>query len=49
MDTVKVMQIIETTIKRRGTGETGSPIRIITQYWTMEGVLIFEIDPIAER
>lgn len=45
MDTVKVMQVIETTIARRGEGIKDSPVRIVTQYWTMEGKMIFEIDP----
>lgn len=44
MDTVKVIEVIETTLSRRGRGEPGSPIRIITQYWTMKGELIFEKD-----
>ena len=45
MDTVKVMQVIETTLLRRGVGIQTDPIRIITQYWTMDGQLIVEIDP----
>jgi hypothetical protein len=47
MDTVKVMQVIETQLVRHGDGTKRSPIRIITQYWDMEGKLIFEIDPCA--
>lgn len=46
MDTVKIMQVMETTILRRGSGKSKEdPVRIITQYWDMEGNLIFEIDP----
>jgi hypothetical protein len=47
MDTVKVMQVIETTLLREGRGTKDSPIRIITQYWTMDGKLLFAIDPCA--
>jgi hypothetical protein len=42
---VEVMQVIRTRLLRRGTGKEPSPIRIIEQYWTMEGDLIFEVDP----
>lgn len=44
MDTVRVMQVIETTLLRRGKGVPDDPIRIITQYWSMDGQLIVEID-----
>lgn len=45
MDKVEVMQVIKTTLKRRGEGTKGNPVRIITQYWTMDGELIVEVDP----
>ena len=46
MDEVEVLQVIRTTLLRRGSGDSNqSPIRIITQYWTMDGQLLFEIDP----
>lgn len=43
---VEVLQVIRTNILRRGNGQD-DPIRIIEQYWTMNGELIFEIDPLA--
>lgn len=47
METVRVLQVIETKLLRRGSGRTAAdPIRIVTQYWTMEGELIFELDPV---
>lgn len=47
MDTVKVVELIETTLTRRGRGVApDSPIRIITQYWDENG-LVTEIDPAA--
>lgn len=46
MDTCRVIQVVETTILRRGTGAVGDPIRVITQYWGMDGKLLCEIDPI---
>ena len=48
MDTVKVIEVVETTLTRRGDGVEGSPIRIITQYWDREGNLLAERDPSPE-
>ncbi len=46
MDTLKQLTLIETTIARRGEGiNNSSPIRVITQYWTPKGDLVFERDP----
>lgn len=45
MDTVKQIQVIETTLKRSGDG-VKTPIRRVTQYWSMEGDLLAEVDPI---
>jgi hypothetical protein len=45
MDTVKIIQMIETTLSRKGNGIENDPIRVITQYWDMAGNLLFEIDP----
>lgn len=42
---VKVMQVIRTTNLRRGDGKT-TPIRCITQYWSLDGELLAEVDPL---
>ena len=47
MDQAQVMQVIKTTLTRRGNGQD-DPIRIITQYWTLEGELLAEVDPITK-
>lgn len=48
-DCARVIQVIETTIERRGAGDHNrSPIRIITQYWSLDGKLLAEVDPCAE-
>jgi hypothetical protein len=45
-DCARVIPVIETTIARRGDGTSeSSPIRIITQYWSFDGELLWEIDP----
>ena len=49
VDTAEVIQVIRTTLTRRGDGTTESPIRVITQYWTLEGKLLVEVDPVAEN
>ena len=41
----QMINVIRTTLLRRGKGVEGDPIRIITQYWTLEGELLFEHDP----
>lgn len=46
MDKARVIEVIETTLLRRWTGkDQDSPIRIITQYWSLEGELLAEVDP----
>jgi len=44
MDTAKVIQVIETTLTRRGNGKD-TPIRIVTEYWSLDGRLLVESDP----
>lgn len=48
MDTCKVIQVIETTLTRRGNG-VDEPIRVITQYWSLDGKLLAEVDPVADK
>ena len=44
MDTAEVIQVIRTDILRRGDGKF-TPIRVITQYWSLDGKLLAEVDP----
>lgn len=45
-DYARVIQVIETTLERRGTGkDESSPLRMITQYWSFDGELLAEVDP----
>lgn len=46
---IKCEEVIITDKERRGTGETGSPIRKITQVYSKDGELIAEHDPYKER
>lgn len=48
MDECKIIEVIKSTLLRRGKGTEESPVRIITQYWTKEGELLFEKDPFEE-
>jgi len=41
---VQIIQLIKTTLKRAGEGIENDPIRIIVQYWNMQGKLLFEVD-----
>lgn len=48
MGKAEVIQVIRTSLLRRGDGTKNSPIRIITQYWDFEGNLLWENDPHPE-
>jgi hypothetical protein len=41
----RVIPVIETTLLRRGRGTVGDPIRRVTQYWSLDGKLLAEVDP----
>jgi hypothetical protein len=45
---VMVMQIIKTTLLRRGEGTQADPIRSVTQFWNMQGELLAEHDPVGK-
>jgi hypothetical protein len=46
MDSAELIQVIRTTLTRRGDGKT-DPIRVITQYWSVDGELLAEVDPVG--
>lgn len=45
MDEAKAIQVIETTLTRRGAGFRDDPVRVVTQYWSLDGILLAEKDP----
>lgn len=45
METAKVIPVIKTT-STRGDGTSANPSRVITQYWSLAGEMLFEKDPI---
>lgn len=46
LDHARVIQVIVTTLTRRGEGKSlADPMRVITQYWSMDGELLAEVDP----
>lgn len=48
MSNCKVIQVISTSLLRRGKGVENSVLRCIQQYYSLEGELLFEIDPAPE-
>lgn len=44
-NSAKVISVIKTT-STRGKGTSADPGRIVTQYWTFDGKLLFELDPL---
>jgi len=47
-DSAKVIQVIETK-SMRGTGMVDEPVRVVTQYWSFDGTLLAENDPVKEE
>jgi len=45
-DSAKVIEVIETKAMK-GTGVQTDPVRIVTQYWSLDGKLLAECDPSA--
>lgn len=43
----KVIQVIETKAKR-GLGTEKDPVRVVTKYWDLDGMLLAEHDPEAD-
>lgn len=49
MNEAKVIQVIETVTSRgHGTSEEDC-VRPVRQYWTLDGALLAEVDPVEER
>jgi len=44
-DTAVLQEVIITTNQRRGEGVVNDPVRVVTQVWTTDGMLIAENDP----
>jgi len=40
----RVIQVIETQLEKRGQGVAGDPVRRVRQYWTLDGLLLAEVD-----
>ena len=50
MADLEVIQVIHTFSTRRGNGhDESSPIRVIEQYWGMDGKLLFEINSMHDQ
>jgi hypothetical protein len=45
----EVVRVIRTTIDLRGDGSVVAPFRRITQFWSFEGELLAESDPMPGR
>lgn len=49
-DSARVITVVETTMTRRGCGNAEyNPIRIVTQYWSLDGKLLAESDPFRRK
>lgn len=46
MADVEVIQVVRTYLLGRGEGIPGSPFRRIEQYWSLDGRLLAENDPL---
>lgn len=45
MPELEVIQVIHTKLKREGLGTPDDPMTVIEQFWSMDGELLWEIDP----
>jgi len=44
-DCARVIQVVQTTLLRRGEGKSeGDPVRVIEQFWSLDGELLAEND-----
>ena len=44
------IEVIETTLSTKGKGDDkDDPIRVIRQYWSLDGELLAELDPLYEK
>lgn len=41
----KITPVIETTLTRAGDGTGRNPIRVVTEYWSLDGKLLASVDP----
>lgn len=48
MKDLEILPVIRTNLLRRGDETPNNPTRTITQYWDMNGNLLWEVDPINE-
>ena len=46
MQEIKVIQVIKAVVSR-GAGTEADPARWVVQYWSLEGKLLWEDDPVA--
>ncbi len=49
MADLEVIRVIKTTLLTRGKGIQGDPLRRVTQYWAMDGTLLWEVDPVIDH
>lgn len=45
----KLIKVLVTTLTLKGNGKKDDPYRRITQYWSLEGELLAEVDPLPEE
>lgn len=48
VDSAKVILVIETK-SARGAGTPEQPTRLVTEYWSLEGIKLAEYDPIEKQ
>ena len=48
MQKIKVIQVIKAVVSR-GAGTEADPARWVVQYWSLEGKLLWEDDPVANE
>ena len=44
-----MITVIETNLEKKGAGTEEDPVRRITQYWSTDGRLLAEVDPLGAK
>jgi len=45
MKDVELIQVIRTRLTLKGNGKEDNPYHLVTQYWSLDGELLAEVEP----
>lgn len=48
-DSARVISVIETKTARGSGKASDSPVRVVTEYWSLDGIKLAECDPVLQE